>query len=206
MGRRCQPWVGQLLFLSVALAGTPSAVSADPVSLASSTLVNWDGNCAGVAIKDGGFRLCLADLIAPVGTVQTIGPGDASEPMTAAGDVMTGATDTLYPAELAGGGASMDPRRADVGTLVADFEMNLRITGTLITSSALPFFSAGFPGQGVPAFVIQRFENQIVSGGNPTISFESDNAPSPQPEPATMLLLGTGLAGLAMRARSRRRT
>jgi hypothetical protein len=58
MGRRCQPWVGQLLFLTVALAGTPSVVWADPVPLTSSMLqVNWDGNCAGMAIKDGGFRL-----------------------------------------------------------------------------------------------------------------------------------------------------
>jgi PEP-CTERM motif-containing protein len=205
MGRRCQPWVGQLLFLSVALAGTPSVVSADPVSLAGSTLVNWDGNCAGVAIKDGGFRLCLADLIAPVGTIQTTGPGDASAPMTAVGDV-TGVAGALYPAELTGGGFFTDSRSASAGTLVADFEMNLRITGTLITSSGLPFFSAGFPGQSVPAFVVERFANGSVASGNPNISFESDNVPSPNPEPATMLLLGTGLAGLALRARSRRRT
>ena len=205
MGRRCQPWVGQLLFLSVALAGTPAVVSADPVSLASSTLVNWDGNCAGVAIKDGGFRLCLADLIAPVGTIQTTGPGDVSAPMTAVGDV-TAVAGTLYPAELTGGGFFTGSSTASAGTLVADFEMNLRITGTLITSSGLPLFSASFPGQGVPAFVIERFASGSLGSGNPNISFESDNAPSPNPEPATMLLLGTGLAGLALRARARRRT
>jgi hypothetical protein len=92
-----------------------------------------------------------------------------------------------------------------VGTLVADFEMNLRITGTLVTSSGLPFFSTDFPGLGVPTFVVQRFATGSIGGGNPNISFDAGDAPSPQPEPATLLLLGTGLAGVALRARSRRR-
>lgn len=196
MRRRCQPWVGQLLFLSVALAGTPSVVSADPVSL-SSGIVNWDGNCAGVAIKDGGFRLCLADLAPAGGGMQTTGPGGT-------GDALSGAS-TMHPAELSGGtlfvsGGSFGMPNA--GSFGGDFEMILRISGTFAgTPAGPPFLSINFGGLGVPTFVIERF----ATGGIPN-GFGSDSAPSPSPEPATLLLLGTGLAGLALRARSRRRT
>lgn len=192
MRRRCQPWVGQLLFLSVALAGIPGVASADPVAITSSMLgVNWDGNCA--AVKDGGFRLCLADL-APNGSPQ-VGPGDPSGSMAAAGEVLT--SGSLFPAELSGGGSN-------AGTLVGDFEMTLRISGTFAgTAAGPPFLSINFGGLGIPLFVIERFESGAIARG---ISFGSDNTPSPSPEPATLLLIGSGLAGLALRARSRRRT
>lgn len=208
MRRRCQPWVGQLLFLTVALAGTPGVVSADPVAITSSMLgVNWDGNCAGLAVKDGGFRLCVADLTPNTGTPQQVGPGDSSGSLAAVGDVLTAATGGLFPAELSGGGfvRSSGDSLSNAGTLVGDFEMTLRISGQFAgTAAGPPFLSLNFGGN-VPSFVIERFENGAIARGNAAISFESDNAPSPNPEPATLILLGSGLAGIALRARSRRR-
>ena len=59
-----------------------------------------------------------------------------------------------------------------------------------------PFlFSLDFVGTGFHAVDTQTFTRFVITGGTPALV----------PEPATLLLLGTGLAGAAVRARKRRR-
>jgi hypothetical protein len=88
--------------------------------------------------------------------------------------------------------------------------MPFTMTGTLIGCNDVPFncydqaFSITLTGQG---FVTAHFRSLAVGGlpleiGNVTYNFQPA---APVPEPATLLLVGTGLAGLAARVRKRRR-
>ncbi len=63
---------------------------------------------------------------------------------------------------------------------------------------ALPGFSAGCGPNSPPGC-------QPSNGGPETVSLGRQAPAQPTPEPATMLLLGTGLAGVAMKVRRRRK-
>jgi hypothetical protein len=85
--------------------------------------------------------------------------------------------------------------------------MMSRIIGTLGPFSAAPF-DVSIQGStispvGQPYYALtQRI--QITAGGATT--FHGDTQLQPVPEPASMLLLGTGILGLAARLRSKKRT
>jgi hypothetical protein len=78
------------------------------------------------------------------------------------------------------------------------------LSGTLTITeriTATPLFSNMVTGSGMATwqFITDPFGARIPSG----VTYEFDNV-APVPEPATMILIGTGLAGLAARYRKRR--
>jgi hypothetical protein len=103
-------------------------------------------------------------------------------------------------------GPPLDPASSII-TITSPFTMSGNLIGYLadpaINSSQTPIFSTLVNGQGIAMI-------QLVGSGRPgdprsVFSVSYSFQPDPIPEPATLLLLGTGLAGIASRVRKRRK-
>ncbi|HEV2862800.1 MAG TPA: PEP-CTERM sorting domain-containing protein [Pyrinomonadaceae bacterium] len=92
------------------------------------------------------------------------------------------------------------------GLLVSGFQGGGTLTQTTITGTLTLLGNFGDGTLGQPPFpIVISYTGTGVLFSSPTRTVFTVGAPAPVPEPATLLLLGTGLAGAFAAARRRRR-
>jgi PEP-CTERM motif len=67
-----------------------------------------------------------------------------------------------------------------------------------------PLFQVALTGQGTAILSFEDFDNNAALSGS-SVTYTFAVAPAATPEPTTLVLFGTGVAGLVQRARSKRR-